>query len=130
MPEPETIPFDGRIFGQGDVNPEETSTASSLLCDTHYAKLGIQGAWDQARVLRLCGIMQVTQYELASLILLSHRQMDNFMERDLFPGTVCLLFTVMENTFGPAVGVLDRIPETGDLIPYKIFTDDGTNKTA
>ena len=131
MVEPETVPFDERVFGNGVVNPSETATPSSLLCDIHYAKIRVQGIWDPERVLRLCGLLQLTRYELASLVHYPHQQMKKSMDRGLFPGTVCLLFSILENQFVPAGHLLDAIPEDPDvpLIPSQILCN-GTTKTS
>lgn len=119
LPTPEILPFDERTFGHGVFNEETHATPSSTLCDTHYAMLGIQGAWDSDRVLRLCGLLQMTRYELASLMMFPHRQMKKCMETGLFPGTVCLMMTLVENTCVPKGYLMDAIPgdEETPLIP-------------
>lgn len=123
MVSPETVPFDERVFGKGVVNPAKNATPSSLLCDIHYAKLGLQGAWSPERVLRLCGLLQLTRYELASLIHFPHQQMDKGMEAEIFPGTVCLLLSILENQFVASGHILDAIPENPDiaLIPNEVL---------
>jgi hypothetical protein len=117
------VPFDRRaVFNHGQANPDETATPGSLLTDIHYAQLGLQYAWGKERVLRLCGWLRLTRYELASLIMLPHRQMDEYLKKDVFPGPVCLLFGILEKHF--MAGVLpDAIPEDPEepLIPTHYF---------
>lgn len=108
-PKPEFVPFDPVVYGKGLPNPDETTTPGSLQADIHYATLGIQGAWNRERVLRLCGWLRITRHELASFVMLPHTQMDKYIERDLFPGPVALLFTLIENQFMPDV-LMDAIP--------------------
>lgn len=130
MSDIETIPFDPRTFGRGLVNSTGGETPASVLCDTHYAKIGVQAAWDPERVLRLCGLLQLTRYELASMILFPHAQMKQCMKEGLFPGTVCLMFSIIENQFVPEGYLMDSIPEDRDtpLIPTKILGN-GSSKT-
>ena len=130
MVEPETIPFDERVFGRGTVNPAENATPSSLLCDIHYAKIRVQSVWDPERVLRLCGLLQLTRYELASLIHYPHQQMDKSMKAEVFPGTVCLMFSILENQFVASGHLMDSIPEDPNtpLIPSQILCN-GSTKT-
>lgn len=120
--EAETIPFDSRTFGKGLVNTEQTSTGASALIDAHYATLGIQGAWDEDRVLRLCGWLRITRYELASLVMYPHQQMKKSMKTGYFPGPVALLFTILENELMPDI-LMDAIPEDKDtpIIPSDLL---------
>ena len=125
---PETIPFDERVFGRGVVNSSRTATPSSLLCDIHYAKVGVQGAWSPERVLRLCGLLQLTRHELSSLLHFPHEQMDKGMKGGVFPGTVCLLLSIIENQFVPKGHLMDAIPDDPDvsLIPSEILCNGPT----
>jgi len=117
-------------MGKGDTNPDDTSTPVSVLVDIHYAKLGVQGAWNRERVLRLCGWLQLTRYELASLIMLPHKQMDKYMAKDIFPGPAALLLSILENHLMSGV-LQDAIPEDPDepIIPSHLIHHGATKET-
>ena len=128
-PKPEFIPFDRHSFGKGEVNPDKTTSPTSLSIDIHYAKIGVQGAWDKKRVLRLCGWLRITRYELSSLIMLPHRQMDKYMEKGIFPGPVALLLSIFENHVAKGILMDAATPEEGEpLIPTHL-TNGSTEET-
>lgn len=75
-------------------SPDKTST--TLRIDLHYAKLGILVRWDWARYTRLARFLNLTIYELASIICLSHYAARTARSRNTFPGPAALLLTLLE----------------------------------
>jgi hypothetical protein len=78
-------------------NPQSKhKTATSLQFELHYAKLGIIARWDWDRYCRLASFLNITLYELASLINWTHRGVEVAKENNRFPSPVCLLLTLLE----------------------------------
>jgi len=112
------------IFSTRDeiTNPDETSTPGSLQVDAHYARMGIKSVWDKPRILRLCGWLRVTPHELASLLLVAHRDMDGWLGKGRIPGPVCLLLSLLENHVARGF-VHDPVPQEGPIVPFEKLTD-------
>ena len=89
---------------------------NSLLIDIHYKEMGIEDIWGTRRVKRLCSLMKVTEGELASMMLVRHKDMEAYIKFDEFPGPVCLLLTIIENY---AVSPVLPDPIQGNIIFYK-----------
>lgn len=89
---------------------------NSLLIDIHYKEMGIEEIWDTRRVERLCSLMNITEGELASMMLVKHKDMEKYLKQDNFPGPVCLLLTIIENY---AVSPILPDPIDGKIIFYK-----------
>ena len=118
--------FDLRWSKAKLVNEGKNTTATSAQVDLHYSQLGIQNIWDADRVLRLCGWLRITQYELASLIMFPHTQMKFCLKRNYFPGSVCLLFSLIENQV-MRDKINNPVPENDDerLMPFDKVVDHG-----
>ena len=71
-------------------------TPRSYTFDLHYADLGVISRWDRDRYYRLCSFLQLTPYELASMICWPHSQVDSAVANSKFPGPVALLLTLVE----------------------------------
>lgn len=95
------------------------ATPASTVMDTHYALIELVKKWDRDRVLRLCGLLKLTRYELASLIALPHKDMEIYFKQGVFPGPVCLLLTLLENSTVKDF-ILDPILDSDEdtLIPF------------
>lgn len=53
-------------------------TTASLLIDLHYENLQLINRWNWVRFARLCNFMQLTPYELGSLVLMRHDVVDQY----------------------------------------------------
>jgi hypothetical protein len=71
-------------------------TTATLSFDLHYAQLEVVRRWDRDRYLRLCAFLQLTPYELASLICWRHVEVNVAIKNSNFPGPVALLLTMIE----------------------------------
>jgi hypothetical protein len=71
-------------------------TPGSFSIDLHYAKLGICARWDWDRYTRLATFLNLTPWELASLICLSHSACDTAQKRNKFRGPECMVLTLLE----------------------------------
>lgn len=86
--------------------PNATSkhrSPSTDLIDIHYSNLRISERWDWQRIQRLCSFLQVTEYELASLVLMPHEWVEKFKQRDQMPcavagggRAVAMILTILE----------------------------------
>jgi hypothetical protein len=83
--------------------PNENSphqTPASLMIDTHYAQLGLVDRWGWERYVRLCQFLQMTPWEVASLVTLSHKAVAGFKRRGRMSGYgtrgVALVLTLLE----------------------------------
>jgi predicted DNA-binding protein (UPF0251 family) len=87
------------------------ATTASILIDTHYEKLNIQGRWNRTRVERLCGYLRITQAELASIVGVNHKNFRRFISKNRFPLTAGILLTLLETHYlsGLAPDIIDEI---------------------
>lgn len=92
-------------------NPLKTSTPASTHIDIHYAKLDLRKRWDRSRIERLCGFLNISQSELASMIAVRHGSFEGYLKRGIMPGPAALLLTVMESHYllGKAPDVISNI---------------------
>lgn len=81
----------------------EHRTATTTLIDIHYSNLRIAERWNWARYERLCSVLKVTPYELASLVCLPHSSVEKLREHGTLPGIVTgggraigMLLTILE----------------------------------
>ena len=70
---------------------------NSLLIDLHYKEIGLQDRWDLRRSDRLCSLLNVTWRELSSMMMVPHEDMEKYRDKSQFPGSVCILMTLIEN---------------------------------
>ena len=80
-------------------NFPKTSTPASVLIDAHYERLGIVKRWDRKRLERLCGFLRVTEYEIASLIGVLHRDFGRLYPTGKLPLPAYLLLTILEKRY-------------------------------
>ncbi len=71
-------------------------TAASLTFDLHYAQLGLVQRWDWQRYCRLAAFLELTVYELGSLLCITHRRVISRKSGSRFLPTECLLLTMLE----------------------------------
>lgn len=77
-------------------------TPASLAIDIHYAKLLLVERWTWERFVRLCHFLKMTSCEVASLVLLPHRCIPAYKERNTLPlsrphaASVALSLTLLE----------------------------------
>ena len=72
------------------------ATSASLLISCHYQKLKIKERWDKARVDRLCRFLNITRYELETLV---GGKVDRVDEGKRLSMSVCLILTMIEATY-------------------------------
>ena len=73
------------------------ATPTSLLFDLHYAEVGVIPRWGIDRYKRLAAFLRLTHHELASLLCISHRKLNQFLKSNEFDGPSCLLLTILEH---------------------------------
>src|SRR5690348_14518707 len=66
----------------------EHRTATTTLIDIHYSNLRIAERWTWERFERLCSVLQLTPYELASLVCMPHDSVGKLREHGRIPGSV------------------------------------------
>jgi hypothetical protein len=79
-----------RKAGSGYLPPlpnagSEFASVTTKLLDLHYSNLRIAERWDWARYQRLCSVLRLTEYELASLVLMPHEWVPKMKERNVIP---------------------------------------------
>ena len=72
------------------------ASPASLRFDIHYARLGVIARWDWQRYVRLAAFLNLTVYELGSLICLPHSRVTLTQKKNKFPGPAALLLTLLE----------------------------------
>jgi hypothetical protein len=86
------------------LNPERTSTATTMAMDLHHAKADTNGRWDRERFLRLAGILGLTVNEMASMLLIKHSAMKRLLDNNLAihkggNRSLYLLLSIIEQTY-------------------------------
>ena len=76
----------------------EHTTATTKLLDLHYSNKRIAERWTFERYERLCSVLKLTHYELASLVCMPHVYVAKLREYNRIPGSV--------NGGGRAIGML------------------------
>lgn len=96
----------GKAFGDIPRLPNEGSThqtPASLYIDVHYSTLEIAERWSWERYVRLCNILKMTPWELASLVGMRHKDADFFEQNNRLPDagrrSISLLLTIVEAHF-------------------------------
>lgn len=74
----------------------QNQTSGSLRFDVHYVRMRLIERWDVRRYERLAGFLNLTRHELASLLCIRHAGLDKHLRTGRFPGTACLLLTILE----------------------------------
>ncbi len=64
------------------------TTATTKLLDLHYSNLRIAERWTWDRYQRICSVLKVTEYEMASLSLMPHDWIPKFKTRNRIPCSV------------------------------------------
>jgi len=105
-----------------EINDGKDVTPASALVDVHYMKLGIHKLWNPQRLHRLCGVLQLTPHEVASLVMLSHQDMDKFLSTGNFPSIVSWALTLIETCIVPNTLKDYPIPEGDSLLPIDHVT--------
>jgi hypothetical protein len=84
-------------------NPDsDGQTPSSLAIDIHYMNLMLVERWDWERYVKLCNFLKMTAYEVASLVLLPHKNVPAYRAKNLLPmrrahaASVALSLTLLE----------------------------------
>ena len=80
------------------VNGLNSSTAASRLIDAHYETRGVRKVWTFARIKRLARALNLTLYEVASLIGMPHSSFVTYAEKRQLGGPTCVLLTLLEHT--------------------------------
>lgn len=90
------LPFHLRL--PNEESPHQT--ASSLILDTHYAKLLLVERWTWERFIRFAAFLRMTPYELGSATLISHRTVDSLKKNNILTGqgarSQALILTLLE----------------------------------
>lgn len=75
-------------------------TPASLMFEAHYAQLRLVERWSWERYARLCNFLQMTPYEVASLVMLRHTAIPLYHRRGVLRGRdarpVAMLLTLIE----------------------------------
>lgn len=77
-------------------------TPASLAIDIHYMKLMLVQRWDWERYVKLCTFLRMTAYEVASLVLLPHKSVPKYQDKNVLPlrpahaSSVALNLTLLE----------------------------------
>lgn len=72
-------------------------TPASVYIDSHYYQLQLNRRWNWFRYVKLCRLLKMTPYELASLVMLSHANVDTYQKtKKLKSRSVALLLTILE----------------------------------
>jgi hypothetical protein len=77
------------------------TTPASVAIDAHYAINLINERWNFDRYAKLCAFIQMTPYELASLVMMPHSWINEYRRTKLMPAKsaarpICLLLTIVE----------------------------------
>lgn len=75
--------------------PKTGANPMATLFRLHYLDVGVLD-WDRNRVRRLAGIMRLSIAELGAWLGCRENEMERYMDRGVFPGTVCILMTLAE----------------------------------
>ena len=104
------------------INYGDTVTMGSHLVDLHYLKMGIAKLWTPKRLERLCRFLKLTEYELASLIMVHHKDMKIFLEKGRFPPIVSWSLSLVELCLMPEK-MTDSVSFAGDgnFMPYNML---------
>tara|TARA_R100000458_G_C8101066_1_gene127721 strand:+ start:287 stop:610 length:324 start_codon:yes stop_codon:yes gene_type:complete len=78
--------------------------------------------WDAARIRRLCGFLEITEMELAALLLVPEASMKKYISSGKFAGPVKLLLTQIERLF--LRGAVNDVAE-GKVVPLHLFALQG-----
>lgn len=60
-------------------------TPASLAIDIHYMNLMLIQRWDWERYVRLCTFLKMTACEVASLVLLPHKSVTGYKQKNVLP---------------------------------------------
>lgn len=60
-------------------------TVASRLVDTHFARLGLVQRWTWDRFIRLANFLEMTPWELASMVMLKHDAVESYKRRSQLP---------------------------------------------
>ena len=84
-------------------NPgSEWQTPASLIIDIHYMNLLLVERWTWERFTKLCLFLKMTSYEVASLVLLPHKKVEEYRVKNILPlkrahaSSVALSLTLLE----------------------------------
>ena len=77
----------------------EYATSASILMDAHYMRIGVVNKWNKERVDRLCGFLRMNYGEIASLLLMPHKEFQRVILKPKFPGPLCLLLSIIEHRY-------------------------------
>jgi len=82
-------------------SPHETP--ASIAIDVHYSNLLLYERWTYDRFVRLCAFLRVTEYEMASLVMMPHAWVPRFERDNRVPGAkqgagraLLLILTILE----------------------------------
>ena len=96
------MPFP-RKFGTIPLAPNADSTKrtpASVMLDMHWENMRLVERWSWERYVRLCKFLSYTPWELASLVLLPHDQIERFRRTSCLSGKaarpVALILTLVE----------------------------------
>lgn len=99
-------------------------TAASVMLDTHWSMMRLESRWTWERFVRLAKFLEMTPYELASLVMLRHQDVPSYLERGMMhpkhrtTRLIALFLQLVENhvmgAWDPAV-VLDPFPHLKNL---------------
>ena len=77
--------------------PHPMETGGSLRVKRDYESRGIPGDWGRDRVTRLCNLMQISEYEIATMCCIPYPKMRKHMREGRFPGPESLHFSLLES---------------------------------
>lgn len=92
------VPYVLRLPNEGS----RGQTPASLAIDIHYANLMLVERWTWERFTKLCLFLKMTAHEVASLVLLPHRYLVAYREKNVLPmrrdhaASVALNLTLLE----------------------------------
>lgn len=65
----------------------------------HYREMDkISGPWDWVRLNRLCALLHISKNEFARLVRLTPNRVSMYMDRQVMPGCLRLLFDLVEQS--------------------------------
>lgn len=80
---------------------QPTQTTATKLIDFHYSNLLLVRRWTWDRYVRLAAYLKMTEYELASLATLTHKEVPKFRRENRITRShaqsVCLILTILEH---------------------------------
>lgn len=95
------------------INGAGSSTTASRVIDTHYEEKGIRRMWNLARAERLARTLNLTLFEISSIIAYPHPDFLRQLEKGKLNGPACVLLSLIEHAY-----LNDLVNDTVDLFNF------------